>query len=168
MLQSLNLFRCERLSGDLSPLAELTSLQSLNLSFCKQLSGDLSPLANLTSFQSLDMSYCRDFRRFSPLESLLPTLKKLYLAGCEFDDLSSEICGKTYGESVLYKVRAHYRQRQPAASPQITAAQPLGTPPRSSFLTPGEISHPMPPERISNARKSSNGCAESWSKSVGT
>jgi hypothetical protein len=47
-LQSLNLSVCQ-LSGDLSPLASLTSLQSLDLSECMELSGDLSPLAGLTS-----------------------------------------------------------------------------------------------------------------------
>ena len=81
-LQSLDLSWCEQLSGDLSPLTSLTSLQSLDLEGCEQLSGDLSPLAGLTSLQSLDLSYCRDFRRFAPLESLLPTLKKLYLPKC--------------------------------------------------------------------------------------
>jgi hypothetical protein len=58
---------CSRLSGDLSPLASLTSLQSLNLSGCGQLEGDLAPLAGLT-FKTLDLSYCRGFRRFGPLE----------------------------------------------------------------------------------------------------
>jgi hypothetical protein len=41
-LQSLNLFGCQQLNGDLSPLAALTSLQSLTLFGCRQLS-DLSP-----------------------------------------------------------------------------------------------------------------------------
>jgi hypothetical protein len=46
-LRSLNLCGCRQLSGDLSPLADLTKLQSLNLAWCGQLSGDLSPLAGL-------------------------------------------------------------------------------------------------------------------------
>jgi Leucine-rich repeat (LRR) protein len=54
-LQSLDLFGCSQLSGDLSPLAGLTSLQSLNIYGCDQLSGDLSPLAHLTSLQSLSL-----------------------------------------------------------------------------------------------------------------
>jgi hypothetical protein len=90
-LQSLDLTWCEQLSGDLSPLSNLTSLQSLNLSGCKQLSGDLSPLANLTLLQSLDLSDCLGVRRFAPLESLLSTLKDLRLFDCKFDDLPAEV-----------------------------------------------------------------------------
>jgi internalin A len=86
-LQSLNLDGCMQLSGDLSPLAGLISLQSLDLSWCYGLSGDLSPMANLTSLQSLKLNYCRGVYRFGPLESLLPTLKNLSLLGCELDDL---------------------------------------------------------------------------------
>ena len=41
-LRSLNLSKCRRLSGDLSPLAGLKSLQSLDFFGCSQLSGDLS------------------------------------------------------------------------------------------------------------------------------
>ena len=41
------------LSGDLSPLAGLTSLQTLHLGACTKLSGDLSPLAGLKSLQTL-------------------------------------------------------------------------------------------------------------------
>lgn len=48
-LQSLSLWGCDHLSGDLSPLARLTSLRSLDLTRCWELSGDLSPLASLTS-----------------------------------------------------------------------------------------------------------------------
>jgi internalin A len=129
-LQSLNLSGCKQLSGDLSPLASLTSLQSLDLSGCGQLSGDLAPLAHLTSLQSLDLAFCPHlsdlsplagltslqslnlsgcgFRRFASLESLLPTLKYLYLFGCKFEDLPSEVCGERLDENVLNKVRAHY------------------------------------------------------------
>ena len=103
-LQSIVLSRCRWLS-DLSPLTSLTSLQSLALSGC-ELSGDLSPLAGLTSLQSLNLSYC-GFRRFTPIASLLPMLKELYLFDCKFDDLPFEVCGKLLG-NVLNKVRAHY------------------------------------------------------------
>jgi internalin A len=139
-LQSLDLSWCGHLSVDLSPLTGLTSLQSLNLSGC-QLS-DLSPLAGLTSLQSLNLSECnwlRDFRlladltslktfhlstwyhfrRFSPLESLLPTLKKLVLFDCKFDDLPTEVCGQYRRENVLDKVRAHYGDIK--AGPRIDA-----------------------------------------------
>jgi internalin A len=69
--------------------------------------GDLSPLAGLTSLQSLDLTWC-SFRRFAPLDSLLPTLKGLYLNRCKFEDLPPEVCVKEW-ENVLDKVRAHYR-----------------------------------------------------------
>jgi len=42
----------------------------------------LSPLAELKSLQSVNLSKCIGIRRFSPLESLLPTLHALYLYGC--------------------------------------------------------------------------------------
>jgi Leucine-rich repeat (LRR) protein len=106
-LQSLDLSGCGHLSGDLSPLAGLSSLHSLNLSWCRQLRDDMSPLARLTSLQSLNLSYC-GFRRFASVKSLLRTLKELYLAGCKFDDLPSEICGENQDKNVLHKVRAHY------------------------------------------------------------
>jgi hypothetical protein len=90
-LQSLELTWCNQLRGDLpggfepdrygprsrevarllSPLADLTALQVISFHECGQL---LSPLADLTSLQ--DLSRC-GFRRFAPLESLLPTLKVL-------------------------------------------------------------------------------------------
>jgi Leucine Rich repeats (2 copies) len=128
-LQSLSLRRCGHLSVNLSPLTGLTSLQSLNLSGCEL--SDLSPLAGLTSLQSLNLSECNwrldfrlladltsfqtfqlsswyHFRRFAPLESLLPTLKKLVLFDCKFDDLPTEVCGQHLRENVLDKVRAHY------------------------------------------------------------
>jgi Leucine-rich repeat (LRR) protein len=153
-LRSLNLFGCQQLSGDLSPLAGFTSLLSLNLKGCELLSGDLSrlagltslqslnlarrytisdlsplaglvslqtlnlagcelsdlsPLASLTSLESLDLSLCLNIRRFSPIESLLPRLKRLYLYGCNFDDLPFEACGEDHKENVLDKVRSRYR-----------------------------------------------------------
>jgi internalin A len=107
-LQSLDLFNCDQLTGDLSPLAGLTSLQSLNLDGCSQLSGDLSPLTGLTSLQSLNLQSCLGFRRFAPLESLLPTLEHLSLFRCQLDDLPPEVCGEKWNENVLDKVRAHY------------------------------------------------------------
>jgi Leucine-rich repeat (LRR) protein len=106
-LQSLNLAACENLSGDLSPLAGLISLQSLSLGGCQRLSGDLSPLAGLTSLQWLNLKWCLGFRRFAPVESLLPTLKELHLYGCKFEDLPSEVCGDRH--DVLDKVLAHYK-----------------------------------------------------------
>jgi internalin A len=131
LLQSLDLSECRKLSGDLSPLASLTSLQELYLSWCRQLSGDLSPLARLTSLQSLYLFRCWQlsgnlcplagltslqslhlaecgFRRFAPLESLLPTLKELYLFGCKFEDLPSEVCGEEYNQNVLSADFIHY------------------------------------------------------------
>jgi Leucine-rich repeat (LRR) protein len=89
-LQSLTLSGCEQLS-DLSPLAGLTSLQSLNLSECEQLSGDLAPLAGLSSLKHLHLNSCLGIRRFAPLEALLHTLKDLRLFGCELDDLPSAL-----------------------------------------------------------------------------
>ena len=77
-LRSLDLSRCYRLSGDLSPLAGLTSLQSLELAACEQLS-DLSPLAGLTSLQKLNLAKCSEVKKFSSLEPLLPRLLILYL-----------------------------------------------------------------------------------------
>jgi internalin A len=71
-------------------------------------SGDLSPLASLTSLQQLNLSDCRGIRRFAPLKSLLPTLEYLYLFECQLDDLPPEVCGETYDENVLDRVRAHY------------------------------------------------------------
>jgi internalin A len=49
-------------------------------------------------------------RRFAPLESLLPTLKELYLFKCQLDDLPAEVCGEKRRENVLDKVSAHYHQ----------------------------------------------------------
>jgi hypothetical protein len=66
--------RLSALTRLLPELEQLTSLQSLILDGCEQLSGDLSPLADLTSLQWLDLSYCLGVRRFAPLESLLPGL----------------------------------------------------------------------------------------------
>src|SRR5271165_4884455 len=120
-LQTLGLAGCRQL-GDLSPLDNLTSLRSLNLLRCKQLS-DLSSLTGLTSLQSLNLNVCLGIRRFAPLESLLPTLKKLYLYGCKLDDLPPEVCGENWDENVLDKVRAHYGI-QPDASP-TTKTEPL-------------------------------------------
>jgi hypothetical protein len=104
-LRLLSLEGCRHLSGDLSPLAGLSSLRSLELFGCKQLSGDLSPLAGLSSLQSLNLSDC-GFRRFAPVESLLPAMEELRLFGCKFDDLPPEVCGR-WG-NVLNHVRAHY------------------------------------------------------------
>jgi hypothetical protein len=82
-LQSLNLFYCQKLSGDLSPLAGLTSLQSLNLNRCDRLSGDLSPLADLTSLQSLNLHKCWQFSGdLSPLVGLTK-LQSLNLYACQ-------------------------------------------------------------------------------------
>ena len=79
-LRSLDLSRCYRLHGDLSPLAGLTSLQSLELAACEQLS-DLSPLAGLTKLQPLDLSGCDQLSDLSPLAGLT-SLQKLNLAKC--------------------------------------------------------------------------------------
>ena len=134
-LQWLNLSGCKLLS-DLSPLASLASLQSLNLSKCEQLS-DLTPLAGLTSLQTLYLDGCLGVRRFAPLESLLPTLKQLSLFGCKLDDLPPEVCGETFSQNVLVKVRAHYEDLKSGqridASPKTAETgppQPLATLPR--------------------------------------
>jgi Leucine-rich repeat (LRR) protein len=84
-LQSLDLSRCEQLSGDLSPLTGLTSLQELNLSLCRQLNGDLSPLAGLTSLQTLGISGCKRLSGdLSPLATLT-SLHTLNLSGFNGD-----------------------------------------------------------------------------------
>jgi internalin A len=90
-------------------LERLRSLQTLDLSWSRHLSGDLSPLAGLTSLQMLDLSGCLGLHRFAALESLLPALKQLYLFGCKFDDLPLEVCGGSDDENVLVKVGAHYQ-----------------------------------------------------------
>jgi internalin A len=105
-LQTLNLSKCGQLS-DLTPLASLTSLKGLNLGWCEQLS-DLTPLASLTSLQWLFLVGCSGLRQFAPLEPVLPTLKELYLFGCNFRDLPSEVCGEFPFHVVLDKVLAHY------------------------------------------------------------
>ena len=64
-------------------------------------------LAKVTALQSLHLDSC-DIREFASLESLLPTLKELSLFGCQLDDLPSEVCGESFNENVLDKVRAHY------------------------------------------------------------
>jgi internalin A len=100
-LQVLDLYDCDRLV-DLRPLAGLTWLQELYLSGCGLLS-DLSPLPGLTGLRTLHLDDRLGIRRFGSIKCLLPTLEKLSLFGCKFDDLPSEICG----ENVLHKVRAH-------------------------------------------------------------
>jgi Leucine-rich repeat (LRR) protein len=62
----------------------------------------LAPLASLTSLRELYLDNC--LGRFSPLESLLPTLKELALYRCKLDDLPPEACGG----NALDIVRAHY------------------------------------------------------------
>jgi hypothetical protein len=63
---------------------------------------------NLSLLKWLNRSCCFGIRRFAPLESLLPTLSKLSLFACNFDDLPQEVCGESWDEDVLDKVRAHY------------------------------------------------------------
>ena len=76
-LRSLDLANCYQLSGDLSPLAGLTSLQSLNLFGCLQLS-DISPLASITSLQSLNLEECKQLSAdLSPLADLI-SLRSLW------------------------------------------------------------------------------------------
>jgi internalin A len=113
-LQSLNLQGCRGVS-DLSVLAELTVLQSLNLQGCRGVS-DLSVLVGLTSLQSLNLSKCINLRRFLPLRPLLDHLTYLQLNDCAFNDLPAAICGLSYGENVLPKVRAHYADLDCGAS----------------------------------------------------
>jgi internalin A len=92
---------------DLGPLAKLTALRSLILSLCEGLA-DLGPLAKLTALQDLGLSACAGLRCFGRLSELLPTLNKLVLYGCSFDDLPEELCGESLFENVLDKVRAHF------------------------------------------------------------
>jgi hypothetical protein len=94
LLQFLYLGGCNQLSGDLSPMAGLSSLQLLDLTGWRQLS-DGSPLAGLTKLQSLGLSGCTEVRKFASLEPILPQLQHLYLYDCRFDDLPSEICGQS-------------------------------------------------------------------------
>jgi hypothetical protein len=93
-LQTLNLFYCKQLSGDLSPLASLTSLQSLNLDGRMQLSGDLSPLAGLTSLQSLNLGSCRFSGDLSPLANLtaLQSLSLDWYRGVVWLSRRSPVC----------------------------------------------------------------------------
>jgi internalin A len=88
-LQSLNLFGCSQLSGDLSPLAGLRSLKTLHLSASEHLSGDLSPLAGLTSLQMLYLGGCKHLSGdLTPLAGLT-SLQVLDLGGCS--QLSGEL-----------------------------------------------------------------------------
>ena len=105
-LQTLYLSSCGRLT-DLSPLAGLTSLRILDLFRSEQLT-DLRPLAGLTSLQILNLSGCNALRQFDPVKELLPSLQALYLFGCKFNDLPSEVCGEFDYENVLAEVHAHY------------------------------------------------------------
>jgi internalin A len=89
-------------------LKRLTALQTLDLAGCGQLT-DLSPLTGLSSLQTLNLSGCSALRQFDPVKELLPSLQALYLVGCKFDDLPSEVCGESDHENVLAKVRAHYQ-----------------------------------------------------------
>ena len=104
-LQSLDLWGCAGVS-DLSALRGLTALQSLDLYECAGVS-DLSALRGLTALQSLDLDGCIHVRRFLPLRPLLEHLTELHLHGCVFDDLPVALCGSSYGDNVLTKVRAH-------------------------------------------------------------
>jgi hypothetical protein len=72
----------------------------------------LRPLAGLTSLRVLRLNgWRRDACRFGPLLSVLPTLKEIYLFGCNFDDLPVEVCGESSIENVLANVRAHFEGR---------------------------------------------------------
>jgi internalin A len=110
-LQTLNLSECWRLSGDLSPLAGLTSLQALDFSGCGQLT-DLSPLADLISLQTLDLSGCTGVSKFAPLEARVSTLQSISLFGCRFDDLPVEVCGDKHYQNVICELRAHLADLQ--------------------------------------------------------
>ena len=67
----------------------------------------------------LSLDGCFGIRRFAPLKSLLPTLKRLTPFGCKLDDLPPEVCGDGFLNNVLDKVRAHYKDLQ--AGRQIDA-----------------------------------------------
>jgi hypothetical protein len=79
----------------------LKSLQSLNLYGCHQLSGDLSPLTALTSLQELSLSECLGVHRFAPLESLLPTLFGYILSSTTFGYSSSNNCHFCPNQDIL-------------------------------------------------------------------
>merc|ERR1719235_2098100 len=74
------------LSGDLSPLRNLTSMASLSI-YDNNLSGDLSGLRNLTSMASLDMSRSNLSGDLSPLRDLT----SMTLLDMSFNNLSGDL-----------------------------------------------------------------------------
>jgi internalin A len=99
---------------DLGPLAGLAGLQKLDLFGCAGVA-DLGPLAELAGLQQLDLFGCSGLRHFEPLRGLLTTLENLCLCNCHFDDLPQEVCGESYDENVLDKVRAHFEDLERGA-----------------------------------------------------
>jgi esterase/lipase superfamily enzyme/Leucine-rich repeat (LRR) protein len=95
---------------DLSPLRSLHYLKTLDLSWCEKVT-DISPLAGLASLDTLTLDGCANIPKFAPLESLLPTLKELYLFHCKMSDLPPDVLSddpSRQAENVLNNVRAHY------------------------------------------------------------
>jgi internalin A len=108
-LHSLDLKECLSVT-DISALAGLTQLQTLDLSWCVDLM-EVSALANLTQLRTLNLDQCDRVLRFPPMVPLLDRLETIYLYGCRFEDLPAELCSDNYGDNVIDKVRAHYRDR---------------------------------------------------------
>jgi internalin A len=108
-LQSLSLYRCKGLR-DISTLSGLTALRSLDLSGCLCLT-DLSPLSGLDAMRSLNLSGCESLTSLSPLidahGDLRSNLEDLRLFDCRLKDVPEEVCGISWGENVIDKVRAH-------------------------------------------------------------
>lgn len=69
-------------------------------------------MAGLANLQSLDLSFCTGVRDFAPVLPLIPRLRQLYLYQCEFDDLPTELCGESWGDNAIERVRAHYADRE--------------------------------------------------------
>ncbi len=113
-LEELDLSMCEAV-GDLSVLSRLTTLHTLDLSACKGVT-DLSALSGLTALRSLDMDACINLRRFLPIRPLLERLTDLRLHQCAFNDLPAALCGSSYDENVLHKVRAHFADLERGAT----------------------------------------------------
>ena len=82
----------------------------------KYLLREVDLVAGLTSLRLLSLDGCFGIRRFAPLKSLLPTLKRLTPFGCKLDDLPPEVCGSERREDALDKVRAHYGLKAPKVS----------------------------------------------------
>jgi internalin A len=103
-LTDLSLFGCFGLTS-VEPLRDLRNLTNLVLIGCYQLT-NVEPLRDLHNLTNLDLSRCKNFS-LRDLESLFPTLEKLFLDQAECTDFPRELCGG-YGENGLPAVRAYF------------------------------------------------------------